>query len=180
MSAAVGNCVRSFATGAFRLPKLEQAWCDAAYWLHQGLAEPLDSIAVAKLETAIEVLLHAESSSGSEKRIITALETYYGLKPGDPITLESQTTAKQFAKGFVRDRFRVLHRTWSTLNVRLGGSRDSLENPAVTLVRATATELDAYIQNPSPTDDTEAFLVWVKARREANRASQVSNASAGP
>jgi hypothetical protein len=28
---AVGNCVRSFTTGFFRFPKLEQAWCDAAY-----------------------------------------------------------------------------------------------------------------------------------------------------
>jgi hypothetical protein len=167
---AVGNCVRSFATGTFRLPKLEQAWCDAAYWLHQGLAEPLDSIAVAKLETAIEVLLSAESKSGSEKRLVTALETFYGLKPDDPITLNSQTTAKQFAKGFVRDRSRVLHGTWSTLNVRLGGSRDSLENLAVTLVRATALEIDVYAQSASPADDTEAFLDWVKARRQKVRA----------
>ncbi len=171
LTAAVGNCVRSFTTGTFRLPKLEQAWCDAAYWLHQGLAEPLDSIAVAKLETAIEVLLSAESTSGSEKRIVTALETFYGLKPDDPITLNSQTTAKQFAKGFVRDRSRVLHGTWSTLNVRLGGSRDSLENLAVTLVRAVALEINLYAQSASPTDDTEVFLDWVKDRRQQARAS---------
>jgi hypothetical protein len=36
---AVGHRVRSFTTGSFRLPKLEQAWCDAAYWLHERLAE---------------------------------------------------------------------------------------------------------------------------------------------
>jgi hypothetical protein len=28
---AVGSCVESFTTGRFRFPKLEQAWCDAAY-----------------------------------------------------------------------------------------------------------------------------------------------------
>jgi hypothetical protein len=162
---SVGNRLRSFTTGSFQLPKLEQAWCDAAYWLHQGLAEPLDSIAVTKLETAIEVLLHAESSSGSEKRIIAAMETFYGLKPDDPITPFSQVTAKAFAKGFVRDRSRVLHGTWSTLNVRLAGSRDSLENLATTLVRATVQELDLYLQSPSPVDETEAFLDWIKARR---------------
>ncbi len=165
---AVGNCVRSFTTGSFRLRKLEQAWCDAAYWLHQGLAEPLDSIAVAKLETAIEVLLRAENASGSESRMLTLLETFYGLKADDPITLHTQTTAKQFARGFVNDRSRVLHGTWSTLNARLGSSRDSLENLAVTLVRATAVELEAYTQTGAATDDIGAFLAWVKARRAAH------------
>jgi hypothetical protein len=74
--------------------------------------------------------------------------------------------AKEFAHGFVRDRSRVLHGTWSTLNARLGGSRDSLENLAVTLARASALELDAYIQSALPTDDTDAFLSWVKSRRQ--------------
>ena len=53
--AAVGNVVRSFTSGSFRLPVLEQAWRDAAYWLHQALAETIDTIAIAKLETALEV-----------------------------------------------------------------------------------------------------------------------------
>ncbi len=162
---AVGNRVRAFTTGSFRLPKLEQAWCDAAYWLHEGLAEPMDSIAVTKLETAIEVLLRAENSSGSESRIISAMDTFYALKPDDPITPYSNVTAKAFAKGFVRDRSRVLHGTLSTLNVRMADSRDSLENLATTLVRATVQELDLYLQSPSPVDDTEAFLDWIKTRR---------------
>jgi hypothetical protein len=116
---SVGNRLRSFTTGSFRLPKLEQAWCDAAYWLHQGLGEPLDSIAVTKLETAIEVLLHAESSSGSEKRIIAAMETFYGLKPDDPVTPFSEITAKasprdlfEIAPAFFTERGRRLTCGW--------------------------------------------------------------------
>jgi hypothetical protein len=163
--ASVGNRVRAFTTGSFRLPKLEQAWCDAAYWLHEGLAELMDSIAVTKLETAIEVLLRAESASGSESRILSAMDTFYALKPEDPITPNSSVTTKAFAKGFVRDRSRVLHGTLSTLNVRMADSRDSLENLATTLVRATVQELDLYLQSPSPVDDTEAFLDWIKTRR---------------
>jgi hypothetical protein len=162
---AVGNCVRSFATGIFRLPKLGQAWCDSAYWLHQGLGEPLDSIAVAKLETSIEVLLGAGSASGSEKRILTALDTFYALKANDPITPNTQATAKQFAHGFVRDRSRILHGTWSTLNSSLSASREALENLAVTIIRASVVDLDAYVQSPSPKDDIEAFLTWIKASR---------------
>jgi hypothetical protein len=44
VTAAVGNVVRSFTSGTYRLPSLERAWCDAAYWLHEALAEPIDSI----------------------------------------------------------------------------------------------------------------------------------------
>jgi hypothetical protein len=164
---SVGNRVRAFTTGSFRLPVLEQAWCDAAYWLHEGLAEPMDSIAVTKLETAIEVLLRAENKSGSERRIILAMDTFYALKPGDPITPDSSVTTKAFAKRFVDDRSRVLHGTVSTLNVRMADSRDSLENLVTTLVRAAVQELDLYLLSPSPTDDTEDFLAWVKARRRS-------------
>jgi hypothetical protein len=53
-----------------------------------------------------------------------------------------------------------------TLNARLGSSRDSLENLAVTLTRAVALELYAYIQCTTPADDIEPFLAWVKSRRQ--------------
>ncbi len=84
---SVGNRVAGFTTGQFRLPVIEGAWCDAAYWLHEGLAETVDSISVAKLETALEVLLGAESTSGSEAKILKALQTFFGLSPDQPITL---------------------------------------------------------------------------------------------
>jgi hypothetical protein len=163
---AIGQCVWSFSTGTYRLPIIEQAWCDAAYWLRQGFVEPIDAIAVAKFETAIEVLLRAENSSGSEHRILLALNTFFGLKPEDTITPTSQTTAKQFATGFVRDRSRVLHGTWSTLGSRLRGSRDALEHVALTIIRSSAVELEAYLISPTPIDDIENFLNWIAARRE--------------
>jgi hypothetical protein len=141
---AVGSCVRSFATGCFRFPNLERAWCDAAYWLHEALAEPLDSIAVAKLETALEVLLHAESASGSQTRMLTILESFYDLKPDDPIAKGSTTTAKQFTRSVVRDRSRILHGTWSTLNSRLASNRNGLENFVTAVIRRTALELENY------------------------------------
>jgi hypothetical protein len=69
--------VRSFTSGTFRLPLLEQAWCDAAYWLHEALAEQIDAIAIAKLETALEVLLRAENNSGSNQRLLAILKTFF-------------------------------------------------------------------------------------------------------
>ncbi|HZZ61224.1 MAG TPA: hypothetical protein VFE63_08630 [Roseiarcus sp.] len=115
---AVGNVVRSFASGSFRLPALERAWCDAAYWLHRALGESIDSIAIAKLETALEVLLGSESSSGSQQRMLDILSGFFDLGPDDPIAPGSLLNARQFARNIVRDRSRILHGTWSTLNAR--------------------------------------------------------------
>jgi hypothetical protein len=60
---SVGRRVGAYITGNKKLPNLEQAWCDAAYWYHEGLAEPLETIAVTKLETSIEILFHSKSTS---------------------------------------------------------------------------------------------------------------------
>jgi len=59
-----------------------------------------------------------------------------------------------------------------TLNARLGSSRDSLENLAVTLTRAVALELYAYIQCTTPADDIEPF-------HEAAAGSSVRNGGFG-
>lgn len=168
---AVGNCVKSFATGIFRLPNLERAWCDAAYWLHEALAEPVDSIAVAKLETSLEVLLRAENTRGSERRMRMILETFYSLKPDDPVTKGATTTAEQFAHSVVSDRSQILHGTWSTLNSRLASDRNGLENFVIAVIRRAALELEDYSLTPSPQDNTDGFLTWVK-RREASRRNQ--------
>ncbi len=82
---SVGKVVRSFASGSFRLPVLERAWCDSAYWLHQALAESIDTIAIAELETALEVLVRAESTRGSEQRMLEILNAFFDLGPDDPI-----------------------------------------------------------------------------------------------
>jgi hypothetical protein len=174
LATAVGSCVRAFTTGNFRFPKLESSWCDAAYWLHEALAEPLDSIAVAKLETAIEVLLQAESTSGSLQRILTVLDTFFGLKPSDPVTQGATITAKEFAKGLVRDRSRILHGTWSTLNSRMGSNRTGVQNFAITVVRRVVLELEEYALTPSPKDNLDDFLAWTVGRAAARAATRRS------
>lgn len=161
---AVGKCVTSFATGRFRLPNLERAWCDAAYWLHEALAETSAAIAFAKLETALEVLARAESTSGSGSRIELILSAFYSLSPNDMLTSESTTTAKQFAKGIVQDRSRILHGTWSTLNPRLGMDRQGMEQFVIEVIRRAAVELEAYANTTAPIDEVEPLLMWVKSK----------------
>jgi hypothetical protein len=167
---AIGRRVALFIDGGGVVPALEQAWCDAAYWFHEGLAEPLDTIAVPKLETAIEVLLHSESSKGSKRRVLQAIGAFYGLREADQINPDSQTTVGQFAQGLVRDRSRILHGTWSTLTHSFHASRPSLTTLVRGLLAMYALELDQYLVNQSPADDVEAFLAFVSARRNATQA----------
>lgn len=164
---AVGRIVSAFASGQYRFPNLERAWCDAAYWLHEALAEPIDAIAIAKLETALEILLRSENASGSERRVVSLLEAFYGLRPNDPIIPEAETTAKQFAKRIVSERSRVLHGTWSTLNPRIAMSRAGLEEFVIGVIRRAAIELDAYTVEALP-DNVDSFLDWVKNKPLTN------------
>lgn len=168
---AVGNVVRSFASGSFRLPTLERAWCDAAYWLHQAMADSIDSIAIAKLETALEVLLRSESTRGSEQRMLEILNAFFGLRPDDAINPGAMISARQFSRRIVRDRSRILHGTWSTLNAR-GLNRPGMEGFVISVVRTAVVELDAYAHSPEPIDSIDEFLSWVKQKSASYDASQ--------
>jgi hypothetical protein len=164
---SVGQRVRAYTHGGAKLPKLEQAWSDAAYWFHEGLAEALDSVAVAKLETAIEVLLGAESSSGSEKRLCEALHAFHGVSENDPITTDPSVTIKQYVKGIVGPRSRFLHGTWSTLSKNAETTRADAEVLSWGLLRLSSLALDRYGVSKSPADSATAFLYWINAEREA-------------
>lgn len=163
---AVSRCVTSFATGKFGFPNLEQAWCNAAYWLHEALAEMNDAIAFAKLETALEVLTRAESTSGSESRLELILSAFYSLAPHEMLTTDSATTVKQFVKRVVGNRSRIIHGTWSTLNPRLGMDRQGMEQFVIEVIRRAVVELEAYTKAEAPEDGIKPFLLWVKAKSQ--------------
>jgi Resolvase, N terminal domain len=91
----------------------------------------LDSIAVAKLETVIEVLLGAESSRKSEKRLCEALHAFHGVSENDPIATDPSVTIKQYVKGIVGPRSRFLHGTWSTLGENAEATRADAESAEI-------------------------------------------------
>ena len=166
---SVGRRVAAFISRNSLTPTLDQAWCDAAYWLREGLAEPLDTIAVAKLETALEVLLFAQSTQGSEARLRSAFLSFYGLQPSDTITTHSKITVNEFVKSVVSQRSRILHGTLSTLDFDMAHVRRDVELLCWDLLRRSTLELDLYIMEPSYADDVERFLKWVAQRQEAVR-----------
>lgn len=162
---AVGNVVRSFASGSFRLPILERAWCDAAYWFNQALAESIDTIAIVKLETALEVLLGEEANSGSGARILKILGAFFDLEPNDPISASSLLTAKKLSQNIAENRSRILHGTWSTLKPR-SINRVGMEDFVNNVLRISVIELDAYARSVNAPDDIDEFLNWVRLRKE--------------
>ena len=154
-----GNRVRAFLSGAAGLDSLEQAWCDGAYWFHEGLAEPMDTVAVAKLETAMENLWAAGSTSGSRERIRTALRMMVS-GDSDP---DVERAHVEFAKRVVEARSTVLHGTRSTTRDDPGVDRGSVEMVVQRMLATYSLQLDAYSQEDtaSVTDDVGSFLRWI-------------------
>ena len=89
------------------------------------------------------------------------------------INPQSQTTVEQFVQGFVRDRSRILHGTWSTL---LHASRPSLTTLARDLLTLYSLSLDQYIASASPKDNIDLFLDFVDAQRKQSAATAPASA----
>ncbi len=169
---SIGNRVRAYVTDNAALPKLDQSWSDAAYWLHEGLTEPLDTVAVTKLETAIEVLLSAASSKNSGSRLEAAFSSFYGLSPESPYPSGSTRKVKDVVKAIVESRSRILHGTLSTLTADSlatdnHGGRRVLEFLCMDLLATFSLKLDAYASITDSKDKIKDFLQFVSAAREA-------------
>jgi len=164
---SVGRRVANFIRQDAKLEKLERAWCDAAYWFHEGMAEPQATIAVAKLETSIEVLFSAQSSKGSKKRLCEAIGAFYGLRPKDPLPSDPSKTVEKYATEIVNARSKVLHGTSSTLGENVESMRASVEMLSADMLWQTSTALDQYATTTAPIDEAAAFLVWIKSLRYA-------------
>lgn len=158
---AAGKRISGFISSENKVPKLEGAWVDAAYWFSEGVAELLDTVAVTKLETAIEILLCAQSSKGSETRILSALKGFYGLNDNDLISNKSSVTVKQFAKGLVSSRSRILHGTLSTLKHHARADRNSLTELGHAMLLSFVVKLDQYSSLANPVDSQDEFINWV-------------------
>ncbi|MCF8883419.1 hypothetical protein L5849_11980 [Erythrobacter sp. SN021] len=165
---SMGSRLAGYLDGSSMLPGLDETWCNAAYWYHEAIAEPLETVAIAKLETAIEVLFRSVSSSGSNKRLTDALEIFFGLQKDDLLP-NGQMTAADFAAAIVTARSRVLHGTWQTLIPDLpegkGGKTVSLraaEQFARLLLVKFSLGLDQYGGSAAPVDQVEPFLDWLR------------------
>ena len=169
---STGRRLEGFLTATSPLPELDSAWCNAAYWYHEALAETLDTVAVAKLETAIEVLFRAENMSKSKRRLLDSFDAMFGLAPGDFLDPGKTVSVEQIVIAITTARSRVLHGTWPTLHSdlptqtgRLTARYADVEALARTLLLHFSIYLDSYQQAGNTDDNTEAFIAWMKAGR---------------
>ena len=160
---ACGRRLNSYLEGDGILPQLDEAWCNAAWWYHQALAEPFETVAIAKLETAIEVLLRAEKTSGSKQRILTGMKALLDIDCNKDL---GGITAEQFATSIVTARSRVLHGTWPTLHTeppnKNGASVNVADVQALTrrLIVMYAHTVDRYLAAGKTDDKIEIMLKW--------------------
>ena len=155
---AIGRRVDGYLTGTDRLPRLEQGWSDAAYWFHEGLSEPLDTVAIAKLETSMECLFRSENKKGSRSRILRGLELLLGM--------DDELEAQRIATQVVEARSRVLHGTWSTTRMRPTESvgRSTVEMICHAFLLKYATSLDDYADSEDDAQDSvDDFLDWISS-----------------
>ncbi|BCK76910.1 hypothetical protein AA0242T_0382 [Acetobacter aceti NRIC 0242] len=160
---ACGRRLSSYLEGDGVLPQLDEAWCNATWWYHQALAEPFETVAIAKLETAIEVLLRAEKTSGSKQRILTGMKALLDIDCDEDL---GDITAEQFATSIVTARSRVLHGTWPTLHTeppnKNGASVNVADVQALTraLIIMYAHTVDRYLAAGKTDDKIEIMLKW--------------------
>ncbi|WP_186040536.1 hypothetical protein [Burkholderia gladioli] len=175
---SVGNRVNAFVKGQSNSVRLDQAWCDAAYWFHEGISEKLDTVAIAKIETSIEVLLFAQSTSGCKNGLIKIFEVIYGLTKNQPLRDNDSRTVLSFIDSIVTARSRVLHGTWSTLNYRKPAlneyqHRQEIELLARDLLSRFTLHLDDYKKTDNPEDNFMSFINWISMQKKSVRSTLV-------
>ncbi|MGH6681985.1 MAG: hypothetical protein ACREDL_24320, partial [Bradyrhizobium sp.] len=178
--ASAGERISSFIAGRGALPNLEMAWCNGAFWFHEALAEPLATVAIAKLETAIENLFGSSSLGESKKRILRAIRGLHGLKRDDPIAPGSSFKVDSYVDKIVEARSRILHGNWSTLTEELPIGRAEVASLARSLLMHYTEQLDAFAATPSSVDDVVQFLDWIVTQHTAQAATSQPAADAPP
>jgi hypothetical protein len=158
----IGRRIDAYRTGTASLPVLEQAWCDAAFWYHEAFSEPLDTVATAKLETAIENLFAAGSVSESKARLVTAFRYLLRLERNAKLNTALPVTVNQFINSIVTARSRILHGTCSTLTRHdLEVERRDVMTLARSLLLLYPKVLHAYAATGSPKDNVREMLEWL-------------------
>lgn len=161
---AMGRFIEAYLSGRGNLPILRRAWCNAVYWFHEGMSEPLDTVATVKLETAIENLFLAEGTAKAKIRMVEGLEGMLGISGSDRVSPLSDVTFKKLVDDIAKTRSSVLHGTSPTLPGRdLGVDRSLVEGMARRFLMVYPRLVEAYERESEVAkDDIEALLKWAR------------------
>ena len=169
--AAMGRLIDVYVSGQGDLPMLKRAWCDAVYWFHEGMSEPLDTVAVVQLETSMEILFSAASRTGSEKRILDGLQGMFGIDGSQRIDASSAMTYGELVRKIVKARSWVVHGNWPTLALQDQGiDRATVESIARQFLIEYPLLLEKYAREVDvpALDEARAFLDWAVSTGSAD------------
>ena len=163
---AMGRFIEAYLSGRGNLPRLRRAWCNAVYWFHEGMSEPLETVATVKLETAIENLFLAESTAKAKRRMLEGLEGMLGVSASDKASPLSDVTFRKLVDVIAKTRSSVLHGTSPTLPGRDSGvDRSLVEGMARQFLIGYPQLVEAYERESDAVEDnTEALLKWAMSR----------------
>jgi hypothetical protein len=166
----MGRVIHDVHLGKAALPKLQQSWCDALFWFHEGVSESLDTIAIAKLETSIENLFAAESSKKSKARLLQGFNYLLGMGKSDLLDTTIPVSVGEFVDVVVTARSRILHGTWSTVagdDIEI--ERRDVARLAQNFLLLFSRALDAYSKSEAtPPDNIDQFLAWLAPEKCRN------------
>ena len=163
---SMGQIIGRYKDQTSPLPLLEQGWCDALFWFHEGVSELLDSVAIAKMETAIENLFCAESTKGSRSRLLKAFTCLFGADRDSQVDAILPVTIDEFVESIVTARSRILHGTWSTLaNLDAEVDRRDVARLTQNFLLISARALNVYASSANSLDNVDAFLDWAARSR---------------
>lgn len=163
---AMGRFIDVYVSGQGELPMLKGAWCNAVYWFHEGMSEPLNTVAVVKLETSMEILFSAGSRTGSKTRILDGLRGMFEIDGSQTIDPSSGVTYEDLATEIVKARSWVLHGNWPTLALQDRGiDRATVEIMARQFLFAYPLSVEKYARELGvrARDDAHAFLDWANS-----------------
>lgn len=166
MLGQMGNRMSEFSNENSKFSNLNSAWCSAVYWYHQALAEPVETIQIIKLVTAIEILLRTESSMGSKAKITDAIKHITGLNADDDF--RNGKTVGKFANLIVQTRSQVLHGTYSTFSpLDKMATFDDVEWITRTLLTTLCQKIETYQSSENPKDDVDELLNYTAPLHQA-------------
>lgn len=162
---SVGARVNRYLNEGSKLPNLNLSWCDAAFWYHEGIAEPLDTVAITKLETSVEALVRAENTRGSSTRFRQCFKIFMGYEEEQKLSIGM--SVKELVSLLVGARSQVLHGTLSTIlrnNREIGDRqiRPILESICHDFLFKFTILLDDYEKQTESEDNIDSFFDWIE------------------
>jgi len=160
---AVGRCLFTFVGNEApksRIPKLHRRWVESMYWYGEGLHAGLPGVAVAKFETALEVLTHARSTRATHGFLIYVGSAWLRVSLDHVIIDDPRLTYSDFVQRFSKTRSEILHGNRHTFFGTIDSEQQLAGFIVGQILLICAVRLSQYEATANPEDTFQGFRRW--------------------